>query len=95
MELAVSVSHFEDYLELVHEYRSLEQKLKSPSNPPIATKIQTPIPTEHNNLQQQYIKVKRQNARLRQENHNYLRLIPILSSNKPFLLSFMGRILNL
>ncbi len=33
--IRLAITHFEDYLEVVHEYKKLEQKYKSNSIPPI------------------------------------------------------------
>jgi|GEM_PF-4378496 len=90
----LAIAHFEDYLELVHEYKKLEQKQKSPSLPPIINKIHSRLRREHENLQKQYLKVVKENACLKKENQDLMQLINNLTDKKSPLPDFIRRIFN-
>ncbi len=90
----LAVAHFSDYLEVVHEYKKLEQKLKSPSLSAIIGKIYSRLRKEHENLQQKYGKLVQENTCLKKENHDLMELIDSLTNNKSLIPDFFRRIFD-
>ncbi len=90
----LAVAHLDDYLEVVYEYKKLEQKLKSPSLSAIISKIYSRLRKEHENLQKQYLKVVEENACLKKENHDLMELTDSLTSSKFPVPGFIRRIFN-
>ena len=80
--MRLAVAHFEDYLELVHEYKKLDQKYKSNSLPPITKKIYTRLQSEYLDLREEYIKTQKENAYLKKENHDLMQLIDAMSDDE-------------
>ncbi len=87
--MRLAIAHFSDYLELVHEYKKLEQKYKSNSIPPITKKIYARLMGEYSDLREQYIKSQKENAYLKKENHDLMQLIDALTDDKSPLPDFL------
>ena len=92
--IRLAVAHFEDYLELVNEYKKLEQKYKSNSIPPITRKIYGRLMAEYSDLREQFIKTQKENAYLKKENQDLIQLIDALTDDKSPLPDFLLPILD-
>ena len=92
--IRLAITHFEDYLEVVHEYKKLEQKYKSNSIPPITKKIYARLMGEYSDLREQYIKTQKENAYLKKENHDLMELIDAMTDDKSPLPDFIEAILD-
>ncbi len=92
--LRLAIAHFEDYLELVHEYKKLDQKYKSNSLPPITKKIYARLQSEYYDLREEYIKTQKENAYLKKENHDLMQLIDAMTDDKSPLPDFVEAILD-
>ncbi len=77
----LAIAHFEDYLQLVQEYKKLQQKPKSPSLPPIQTPSHARLQTKYDNLQQKYRNLLMDNAYLRHQNQDLNDLVDILTDD--------------
>lgn len=82
----LAISHFEDYLELVWEYKKLEKQKQLPSLRPIPTRSHALLQTKYDNLQQKYRKVLMDNAYLRHQNQDLKDLVDILTDDDFLLL---------
>ena len=82
----LAISHFEDYLELVWEYKKLEKQKQLPSLPTIPTRSHALLQTKYDNLQQKYRKLLMDNAYLRHQNQDLKDLVDILTDDDFLLL---------
>ncbi len=92
--LRLAIAHFEDYLELVHEYKKLDQKYKSNCLSPIITKIYARLQSEYYDLREEYIKAQKENAYLKKENHDLMQLIDAMTDDKSPLPDFLRQIFD-
>ncbi len=77
----LAIAHFEDYLELVQEYKKLQQKQKFPSLAPIQTPSHARLQTKYDNLQQKYRELLMDNAYLKHQNQDLKDLVDILTDD--------------
>ncbi len=92
--IELAIAHFEDYLQLVQEYKKLEQQKKSPSLPPIPSPSYQRLQAEYDDLLQEYKKLLMTLARLQQENQDLIELASALSDDNAPIPSFLRGIFN-
>ena len=85
----LAIIYFEDYLELVQEYKKLEQQKKSPSLPPIPPPSLSRLQAEYDDLREEYAKVLKVNDSLRREVKELTELSCALSDEDYPLPSFL------
>ncbi len=90
----LAITYFEDYLELVQEYKKLEQQKKSPSLPPIPSPGYQRLQAEYDDLLEQQKKLLITVARLQQENQNLTEVILALSDENSPIPSFLRDVFN-
>ena len=91
--IELAISHFEDYLELVQEYKKLEQQ-KSVSLPPIPSPGYQRLQAEYDDLLEQQKKLLITVAHLHQENQNLTEVILALSNENAPIPSFLRDVFN-
>ena len=85
----LAITYFEDYLELVQEYKKLEAENKSPSLPPIPSPNYDRLKAEYDDLQQQYRKLLVDNHYLRHQVKDLIELADALSNDDAPIPSFL------
>ena len=90
----LAITHFEDYLELVQEYKKLEKQKKSTSLPPIPSPGYQRLQAEYDDLQQQYRKLLVDNHHLRHQVQELIELACALSDETAPLPSFLRDVFN-
>lgn len=90
----LAISYFEDYLELVQEYKKLEVQNKSTSLPPIPSPNYDRLQAKYDDLQQQYRKLIVDNHCLRHQVKQLIELACALSDESHPLPSFLKKAFN-
>ena len=74
-----AIAHFEDYLELVNEYKKLEKQLKKPKLPNLPHTNQARLQTEYEELLEYFVELQKANANLSEDNKALRGLVNLLA----------------
>ncbi len=85
----LAITYFEDYLELIQEYKKLKAQKKSPSLPPIAPPSLGRLQAEYDDLRKQHIKALTDNQYLRHQVKELIELACALSDEDAPVPSFL------